>query len=80
MAKTVKVKLKARQWVHGGPRNAGEIVELPETAPNLETGDQEPFAELFGEIVPDEIPLSPEPVSGRTFGGLHDQDPAEDDE
>lgn len=78
MAKIVKVKLKARQWVHGGPRNKGEIVELPETAPD-ENGDQQPFAALFGDIVADSTPVSPDPVSGgRKFGGLHDKDPAEE--
>ena len=76
MSNTVKVKLGQKSFVHGGPRNKGEIVELPETAPD-EDGEQQPFAELFGEIVSDSTPLSPDPVSGRTFGGLHE---AEDEE
>lgn len=77
--KTVKVKLGQLTFVHGARRPKGEVVELPETAPD-ESGDQQPFAKLFGEIVPDEIPLSADPVSGRTFGGLHDHDPAADEE
>jgi hypothetical protein len=72
MSDTVKVKLKTRLFVHGEARDKGTIVELPELA-----GDGEPFAVLFGEIVPDSTPVS-NPVSGRTFGGLHDKD--EDEE
>jgi hypothetical protein len=73
----VKVKLKQLSFVHGARRPKGEIVELPETAPD-ENGDPQPFAALFGDIVSDDTPLSPDPVSGgRKFGGLHE---AEDDD
>jgi hypothetical protein len=53
MSDTVKVKLKTRLFVHGEARNKGTIVELPELA-----DDGEPFAVLFGEIVPDDTPVS----------------------
>jgi hypothetical protein len=46
MAKTVKVKLHARCWVHDEVREKGDIVELPELA-----DDGEPLAAVFGEIV-----------------------------
>lgn len=65
--KTVKVKLGQLSFVHGARRPKGEIVELPETAPD-ENGDQQPFAKLFGDIVSDQTPLSEE---GGHFGGLH---------
>jgi hypothetical protein len=73
MPKTVKVKLGQLTFVHGARRPKGEIVELPETAPD-EAGEQQPFAVLFGEIVSDATPLTEE---GGKFGGLHD---AEEDE
>lgn len=69
MAKTVKVKLKAKSFVHGERCEKGTVVELPETAPD-ESGDQQPFAKLFGDIVPDATPVT-EPT-GKPFGGLVD--------
>jgi hypothetical protein len=48
MAKTVKVKLKARQWVHGGPAQKVRSSSCPNW--NLETTASR-LAEVFGEIV-----------------------------
>jgi hypothetical protein len=68
MPKTVKVKLGQLTYVHGARRPKGEVVELPETAPD-EAGDEQPFAALFGEIVADATPVT----ESSTFGGVHEQ-------
>jgi hypothetical protein len=65
MAKTVKVKLHARCWVHDEVREKGAIVELPELA-----DDGEPLAAVFGEIVGDVTPqpaAEPETEDPETF-------------
>lgn len=49
--KMVNVKLAARCLVNGQIREAGEIVDLQEKAPDAE-GKMQPFAATFGEIVP----------------------------
>lgn len=72
--KIVKVKLGQLTFVHGARRPKGEIVELPETAPD-EAGEQQPFASLFGEIVSDATPLTEE---GGHFGGLHEASDEDD--
>lgn len=48
--KMVNVKLAARCWVNGQIREAGEIVDLQETALDGD-GNEAPFAASFGEIV-----------------------------
>lgn len=53
--KMVNVKLAARCLVNDQVREAGEIVDLPETT---ELG--EPFAVCFGEIVKAGKPATPE--------------------
>lgn len=70
MAKIVKVKLGQLSFVHGARRPKGEIVELPETAPD-DNGDEQPFAALFGEIVADTTPTT---ESAKPFGGIHEPD------
>jgi hypothetical protein len=55
--KMVNVKLAGRCLVNGQEREAGEIVDLPETT---ELG--EPFAECFGEIVKPGKPAEPKPA------------------
>lgn len=49
--KMVNTKLYARCLVNSQIREAGEIVDLQEKAPDAE-GKMQPFAATFGEIVP----------------------------
>ena len=51
MSKMVNVKLKARCLVNGQIREEGEIVDLPEKAPDAYGRGMHPYAETFGEIV-----------------------------